>query len=136
VVPAPQSEYRSRGRVILRRLVRLRHARTSDQGFPLGREYRVFLHEGRPLEYGYYWEGDDPLCWLSAAEETDVLELAATAAGRLGVPYLAVDVGQTEDGDWIVIEPGDGQFAGLSAVEPLRLWNKLAASIEQRAPPR
>ena len=32
--------YRSRGRVIVRRLVPLRHTRRSDQGFPLGREYR------------------------------------------------------------------------------------------------
>jgi hypothetical protein len=36
--------YRSRGKVIVRRLVPLRHSRRSDEGFPLGREYRVFLY--------------------------------------------------------------------------------------------
>ena len=128
-----RSEHRSRGRVVLRRLVRLRLARTSELGFPLGREYRVFLYRGQPLEYGYYWEGDDPLCQLSSAEESAVLKLAATAAGRLGVPYLALDIGQLESGDWIVIEPGDGQFAGLSQVEPLRLWNKLLHAVGEQA---
>lgn len=35
---------RSRGRVIARRFVPLRHRRISGEGFPLGREYRVFLY--------------------------------------------------------------------------------------------
>ena len=40
---------RSRGRVVVRRLVSLRHSRTSAEGFPLGREYRVFLYQGEVL---------------------------------------------------------------------------------------
>jgi hypothetical protein len=50
---------------------------------------------------------------------------SAEAARRLGVPYLTVDIGQVENGQWIVIEVGDAQFAGLSQVSPLKLWSRL-----------
>ena len=117
---------RSRGRVVVRKLVRLRHSRVSAEGFPLGREYRVFLLRGEVLGWGYYWEGDDPLKALAPDEEQAVLSLAAEAARRVGTPYIAVDIGQTEDGEWIVIETGDAQFSGVSQVPLLGLWSRLA----------
>jgi hypothetical protein len=61
-------EQRSRGRVVVRKLVRLRHVRRSPSGFPLGREYRLFVFAGTILGMGYYWEGDDPLKDLTANE--------------------------------------------------------------------
>jgi len=119
-------ENRSRGRVIVRRLEKLRYVRSSPEGFPFGREYRVFIYKQRILGYGYYWEGDDPLKPLTAAEENAVLGLAIEAAGRVGTPYIAVDIGQVEDGRWIVIETGDAQFSGVSQTPLLPLWNKLS----------
>ncbi len=118
-------EARTRGRVIVRELVNLRHTRTSGEGFPLGREYRVFLLRNRVLECGYYWEGDDELRALSKDEQVRVLDLAQEASGRLAVPFVAIDIGQKEDGNWIVIESGDAQFAGASQIPLLKLWHKL-----------
>ena len=117
-------ENRSRGRVIARELVALRHARKHDD-FPLGREYRVFVLREEILSLGYYWPGADPLAALSPAEDEAVRGLAIQAAQRLQVPYLAIDIGQLETGKWIVIEVGDAQFAGLSCNSPLALWNRL-----------
>jgi hypothetical protein len=77
------------------------------------------------LGWGYYWGGDDPLKVLTVGEERAVLHLAAEATRRVETPYIAVDVGQTEDGAWIVIETGDAQFSGVSQVPLLPLWNKL-----------
>jgi hypothetical protein len=116
---------RTRGRVIVRELARLRHARVSAQGFPFGREYRVFILKGEIVGLGYYWEGDDPLMTLSDGERRIVSELALEAAARLGVPYVAVDIGQCEDGRWIVIETGDAQFSGISRISPIQLWSNL-----------
>ena len=118
-------ENRSRGRVVVRQLAKLRASRVSAQGFPFGREYRVFLHKARVLGWGYYWEGDDPLKPLSKSEEVKVLDLAREAARRVGTPFIAVDVGQKEDGDWIVIETGDAQFSGVSQTPLLVLWNAI-----------
>ena len=117
-------ENRARGRVIARKLVKLRHTR-SHNDFPLGREYRVFILNNRILSLGYYWPGEDSLAALSHAEEIAVSELALEAARRLQIPYIAVDIGQREDLRWIVIEVGDAQFAGLSCNSPLKLWNRI-----------
>lgn len=118
---------RSRGRVVLRQLVRLRHTRISGLGFPLGREFRVFLYRGEVLASGYYWEGEDPLSRLSPLEEAEMLGVARQAAGRLPAVYVAVDVGQTEEGRWVVIEAGDAQFCGASRVSLWALWGGLLA---------
>lgn len=120
-------ENRSRGRVALRKVVRLRHSRCSGEGFPFGREYRLFIYAGEVLGMGYYWEGDDPLKALSADEEARIRALALQAAARLKVPYVAVDIGQLEDGGWIVIEAGDAQFSGVSQIPLLQLWNRISA---------
>lgn len=122
-------ENRSRGRVIARELVNLRHARTHGD-FPLGREFRVFVLRGEVLSCGYYWPGQDPFSTLNPAERSAVYALALEAAKRLDVPYLAIDIGQTQDEKWLVIEVGDAQFAGLSGNEPLVLWNRLIAGCE------
>jgi hypothetical protein len=122
-------EHRARGRAILRKLVSLRHVRTSQEGFPLGREYRVFLCFGRVIAHGYYWEGDDPLRALHPTEMATMLQVAVTAARRLAVPYLVVDVGQLDDGSWVVIEVGDGQFAGHNDISPFSLWQNVLAVL-------
>ena len=119
-------ENRSRGRVIARELVRLRHTRTHGD-FPMGREFRVFVLSGAVVSCGYYWPGADPDASLSPTEKTAVYDLAREASRRLEVPYLAVDIGQLESGNWIVIEVGDAQFAGLSENEPLALWSRLVS---------
>lgn len=48
------------------------------------------------------------------------------AARRVETPYIAADIGQTEDGTWTVIETGDGQFSGVSQMPLLKLWSRLA----------
>jgi hypothetical protein len=117
---------RTRGRVVLRKLVRLRHVSCTAEGFPIGREFRVFLYDGDPIGHGYYWDGEDPLMALSGDEESTVLSLAAAAARRLDVPYVAVDIGQLEDGNWIVIESGDAQFSSFSRIPLLPVWHRIS----------
>lgn len=123
-------ESRSRGRVVVRELVRLRHTRVTEHGFPLGREFRVILHRGEVLGMGYYWEGDDPLMALTAAEEAAVLDVAREAARRVGVPFMTVDVGQLEDGSWKVVETGDPQFSGWSQAPRALVFANLRRMLE------
>ena len=119
----------SRGRVIARRYAHLRHARRTGLGIPVGREYRFFLCRGRILEYGYYWDDEDDFGPLTDDERSTAEALAAHAAARLRVPYVALDLGQEEDGRWIVIEANDAQFSGLGRVPALNLWSKLAGGV-------
>lgn len=122
---------RSRGHVILREVVQLRKIPTTYDKFPLGREYRVFLYAHEPLAYGFYWEEQVEESVLTTPELTQMLGLAVEASRRLDVPFLSVDVGQLESGEWIIIEVGDAQFSGLSQVQPLQLWNRLVQVLEE-----
>lgn len=124
-------ENRSRGRVAVRRLVPLRYTQTGPNGFPQGREFRVFVWQrSTVLGRGYYWDADDSLATLTPMEEKEILELACEAAERLQVPYIAVDVAQQTDGQWVVIETGDAQFSGLRQTPRLALWQALKDRID------
>ncbi len=122
-------ERKARGKVMVRRLLALRHVRTSERGVPQAREYRVFVYQGKSLALGAYWPGEDELSELSASERAEVVALATLAANRVGTPFLAVDVAQKEEGQWVVIELGDGQFAGASHAPLGQLWAGLRASL-------
>jgi hypothetical protein len=129
-------EGRSRGKIIVRRLVSFRAIATDKQSFPIGREYRAFVHRDDVLAYGFYWDEYRDSIALTRADEAAIKGLSIEAARRIGTPFIAVDIGQLEDGSWIVIEVSDGQFAGLSHVTSLALWSKLAdISIEGAARP-
>lgn len=131
VTPLLGREGRSRGRVIIRRLARLRQSGAAPGGFPLGREYRVFLYRCQVLAQGYYWdEHADPFP-LTPDDAGALRRVATEAAKRVGTPFLAVDVAQTVDGEWIVIEVGDAQFSGLSHVPVLELWAALQRVLER-----
>lgn len=119
-------ERRSRGRIIIRRLVRFRTLATDRQGFPIGREYRVFMHRDEVLAFAFYWDEYRDSGALTDADRSAIATLSRDASRRVGTPYVALDVGQLENGDWIVIEMSDGQFAGLSHVGLFELWSKLA----------
>ncbi len=120
-------ERRSRGRVIVRELVKLRAIDRDARDFPLGREYRLFVYRDRILARGFYWD-EHPDPFVLTAEDVECIEmLALEAARRVGTPFMAIDLGQLDNGDWIVIEVGDGQFSGLSQVPILELLSQLSA---------
>ena len=97
---------------------------------------RAFVHRDDVLAYGFYWDEHRDSIALTRADEAAIMALSIEAARRIGTPFIAVDIGQLEDGSWIVIEVSDGQFAGLSHVTTLELWSKLAnISIESTARP-
>ena len=41
--------------IVLRRLLPLRQTGRELEGFPVAREYRVFVAQGEPLAMGFYW---------------------------------------------------------------------------------
>ena len=51
--------------------------------------------------------------------------LAGKAARRIDVDFLFVDVAQTAQGQWIVIEINDGQRSGYAGVPPIPLWRSI-----------
>ncbi|MCB9454315.1 MAG: ATP-grasp domain-containing protein, partial [Anaerolineaceae bacterium] len=118
-------KHRSRGKVIVRELVDLNIVATDPASFPIGREYRAFLYKGEILAYGFYWDEYDDSQSLSGTDQQAFLNCLRETARRVDVPFMSVDIGQQKNGDWVIIEIGDGQFSGLSQIPVLELWSKI-----------
>jgi hypothetical protein len=80
------------------------HARS---GMPLTREYRLFFADGEPVSVLPYWDEGD---YTGAEPPLD--EFRAVAA-KVPNRFFTMDVARTVDGNWLIVELGDGQVAGL-----------------------
>ena len=128
-----RSSAHSRGKVILRKLLKLRSKETTGLGAPIGREYRLFCYRGEILTRFYYWRGDDPFGTLTDEETRDIEALAQSALQRLEVPYCSLDLGQDEDGRWWVIETADGQFSGMDPRCIPEHWHRFARRLHEES---
>lgn len=78
----------------------------SQSGMPLIEEYRLFVMDGQIVHWIPYWEegeynGQPPLA--------EFAEIARIPRSR----FFSMDIAQTKDGRWLVVELGDGQVTGL-----------------------
>jgi hypothetical protein len=120
--------------IVCREYVKLRPVSGGHEDtIPSSFEFRTFWWKGQFAGAGRYWFQVDPYVW-TAAEEHDALAIAQTAASRLDVPFLVVDVAQRADGQWIVIEVNDGQESGYAAVSPFQLWRNILMIEEDQVP--
>lgn len=113
-----------KGNVIARELLPLRQ-RGETNGFPLSREYRVFMYKKQILGKGFYWEQRDPFGRLEENENRDLEDLCYETQSRLNTSLTAVDVGQLEDGTWRVVEVGDPQFCTFTHMSSTSFFQKL-----------
>jgi hypothetical protein len=116
--------------VVCREYVPLRPVKgASDDTIPPSFEFRTFWWNGTCVGAGRYWFQAPPYDW-TPQEKHAALALAKEAALRVDVPFLVVDVAQTIEGQWIVIECNDGQESGYAGISPFALW-KNVVSLER-----
>lgn len=113
--------------------VALRYSRTLDDGTPLGRLFRVMVYRQHVISYGYVWHGDDPYRYLSVPDEEAMQAAALAVTKKLGIPFVAVDVGHTEEGPWLALGVQDPQFCDLSQMPLIHFWEELAERVRQEA---
>ncbi len=94
----------------------------ATEKIPPSFEFRTFWWRGQFVGAGQYWSTDYD--W-NRTEEMAALAIAQTAAVRLDLPFVAIDVAQTSEGTWIVIECNDAQESGYGAVSPFELWQNI-----------
>jgi ATP-grasp domain, R2K clade family 3 len=123
----------SRDHVLVREVLPLRRTGSTYEGFPLSREYRMFVLDADVVALGYYWPFGDPFGALTERDERELRALAHEVARRTRVPWLCVDVGQLETGEWRVIETGDPACSGLATINPHAFLGALAHGLELRA---
>jgi len=97
---------------------------------PSSFEFRTFWWKGELVGCGRYWWEDRPY-EMTATERKAAIAVAAEAANRVVVPFLVIDIAQTVDGRWIVIECNDAQESGYAGVAPVGIWQNIV-SIERR----
>lgn len=82
-------------------------ARHSKSGMPLTKEFRLFFLDGEMVFKIEYWEEGD---YSGTAPPEG---LFAEVARHVNSRFFTMDVAQKSGGDWLIVELGDGQVAGL-----------------------
>lgn len=113
-----------RGKIITREFLDLRSQERAT-GFPVHREYRVFLIGSEVVGKGFYWRDSDSFGLLDANENQDINDLAREAQKRLDTNLTIVDVGQLKNGEWRIIEVGDPQFCTFTHMSALSFFQRL-----------
>jgi hypothetical protein len=80
----------------------------SKSGMPLKQEYRLFFLYGELLGCYDYWEEG-----VYSADEHPPLDLFNHIAKDVQSNFFSMDIAKLKTGEWMVIELGDGQVAGL-----------------------
>jgi len=97
----------------------------SKSGMPLALEYRVFVHNGRPVFTCNYWEEGQ-----YTTQPPDLSQFA-DVLGKVRSNFFTMDVARTVEGRWIIVELGDGQVSGLQTAKPQDFYTALFQASNQ-----
>lgn len=102
-------------------------------GVPITKEFRFFIAYGQVLTGAYYWQNYvDDLENVPSVDEVPQ-SLLQDVIDRVGdrSNFYVVDVAQTQEGSWIVIELNDGSSSGLSCNDPEILYRRLREVLDK-----
>jgi hypothetical protein len=99
----------------------------SKSGMPLTKEFRIFFANKKIVEVFNYW--DEGEYGEAKPELDDFIEIALSVKSKL----FTMDVAKKKNGDWIIMELGDGQVSGLpDNADKSEFYNKLKENILQQ----
>ena len=87
-------------------------------------EFRTFWWRGEFVGAGRYWFEANDYSW-NDFERDEALEVARHAADVLECTFLVIDIAQTIEGSWIIIECNDGMESGYAGASPLAVWQNI-----------
>jgi len=93
---------------------------------PLTKEFRIFYLDGKALSYVEYWGKGD------YQNITPPLEKFAEIGKNIHSRFFTMDIAKRKDGEWMIVELGDGQVAGLpEKIDALAFYRELANRLHQ-----
>jgi hypothetical protein len=94
--------------LVYRAFVALEHlTEHTVSGMPLTKEFRILVKDGKIIQAFNYWdEGDYEAISPNLSFLGSVIPLIKSN-------FFSVDIAQQKDGQWIIVELGDGQVSGL-----------------------
>lgn len=117
--------------LVVREFVPLKQLGEGLNGLPVSNEWRTFWYWTPDtltcLGAGYYWLASHPETAVDAKLTLAGCRVAYEAARRVGpnVPFFVIDVAETANGEWIVIEVNDAQMSGLCGVPAETFYRRL-----------
>ena len=79
----------------------------SESGMPLTKEFRVFVKNREIISVFKYWDEGD------YKNVEPVIEAFEEIIPKIKSNFFTMDISKKKDGNWIIVELGDGQVAGL-----------------------
>jgi len=104
-------------------------------GYPVTKEFRFFVLDGKIISGGYYWASFYDELLKTHKNELSIENIPkdflneAIRRVKDNIRFFAIDVAQKIDGNWIIIEINDGQMSGLCMNEPQILYENLKKVI-------
>lgn len=103
-------------------------------GIRFTNEFRVFCYKNSILTFDYYWSSASDETIEKAKEELDSYNLIKLVKQ---ISYIAsqytnfyvLDIAETTNGNWILIEVNDGTMSGLSEIKPDYLYRNLKEEL-------
>jgi len=113
--------------LVVRRYVPLRKFDEQINGLPVTNEWRFFCLDKKIISSAFYWSNMADELDLPAEVPEAATKLVEEALEKIweDVRFVVVDVAETEEGSWIVVELNDGQMSGLSLNDPRTLYEGL-----------
>ena len=102
-------------------------------GLPVAEEYRFFVYNKKILVGGYYWSNfteDLKEKGITTNINHVPTEWLRSQINKIDVPFYVIDVAQTLNGNWIVIELNDGQMSGLSIIDCDNFYRSLYENVK------
>lgn len=116
--------------LVVREYVPLKQLTVGINGLPITNEWRTFWYvvDDKPilLCYGFYWASHPEVSFLASFPRA-AYDIAWKAADIISehANFFVLDLAETANGDWIVIEVNDGQMSGLSMCSANTLYAAL-----------
>lgn len=79
----------------------------SKSGMPLTKEFRIFVKDGNIMTVFKYWDEGD------YQNVEPILEQFEGIIPKIKSKFFTMDIAKKKEGDWVIVELGDGQVAGL-----------------------
>lgn len=102
-------------------------------GLPITKEFRYFIFRGQILSGGFYWSSHiEDIEKVPSIDEVPSSFLdEAIRRVKDKIDAFALDVAQTADGNWIVVELNCSTMSGLSENDPNVFYKNLKSALDK-----
>ncbi|KWX72125.1 hypothetical protein AMQ84_25915 [Paenibacillus riograndensis] len=113
------------GGIVIREFIQLEQlANHPKSGMPLSNEYRLFFLHHKLIQCTGYWDE------VVYQQEIPKLDSFIDLAKGVASPFFTMDIAKTTNGEWTIIEIGDGQVSGLPSHADLEQFYKSIMELE------